>query len=330
MKCFNKAAKRFLMGFRPYSGGWPGTAAAPVLLALALTGFAAAQAAELYRYRDDQGRWVFTDRKPAHSNYERESLLVTQSRQRLQIVNRGTDQRPVLYAVNPLAGPVQFWLDIDQQDNLRFSQEPPFIWVVAGPADQLLLHMERADPSAGWAYHWRGNFVPGAPISDDALDLTDLGLPFQGGPFVVSQGFKGEHSHQHIQAHYALDIAMPEGTPIVAVRAGRVMSVENRFSRSGLNKAYAGEANKVRVLHADGSMAVYGHLKTGSVEVQPGQMVERAQRLAQSGNTGFSSGPHLHFVVQINRGKELVSVPFLFEGTDRPPERGARLRNLQH
>lgn len=299
----------------------------PICCTLVLFSFFAAQAAELYRYKDEQGRWVFTDRKPAHSNYQRESLLVTQSSQHLQIVNRGTEQRPVLYAVNPLAGPAQFWLEIDQQENLRFSQEPPFTWVVTGPADQLLLHMERADPAASWGYQWQGHFVPGAPVSAEGLDLLSLGLPFQGGPFVVSQGFMGEHSHQHIQAHYALDIAMPEGTPIVAVRGGRVMSIENRFSRSGLNETYAGEANKVRVLHSDGSMAVYGHLKTGSVSVHRGQVVERGQMLAQSGNTGFSSGPHLHFVVQINRGQELVSVPFLFEGTVQPPQRGERLFN---
>lgn len=299
----------------------------PVYWVFALLSFAGVQASELYRYKDEQGRWVFTDRKPSHSNYQRESLLVTQSSQRLQIVNRGTEQRPVLYAVNPLAGPVQFWLEIDQQENLRVSQEPPFTWVVTGPADQLLLHMERVDPAASWGYQWRGDFIPGAPVSGEELDLLSLGLPFQGGPFVVSQGFMGEHSHQHIQAHHAVDIAMPEGTPIVAARAGRVMSIENRFSRSGLNEAYAAEANKVRVLHSDGSMAVYGHLKTGSVSVHRGQTVERGQLLAQSGNTGFSSGPHLHFVVQINRGQELVSVPFLFEGTSQPPKRGERLVN---
>lgn len=299
----------------------------PVICLIVLLDFSAVQATDLYRYKDEQGRWVFTDRKPTHSNYQRESLVVTQSSQRVHIVNRGTEQRPVLYAVNPLAGPVQFWLEIDQQENLRFSQPPPFSWVVVGPADQLLLHMERADPAASWGYQWRGDFVPGNPVSGEALDLLSLGLPFQGGPFVVSQGFMGEHSHQHIQSHHALDIAMPEGTPIIAVRGGRVMSVENRFSRSGLSETFAGEANKVRVLHTDGSMAVYAHLKMGSVVVNPGQVVERGQLLAQSGNTGYSSGPHLHFVVQINRGQELVSVPFLFEGATRPPHRGERLYN---
>lgn len=302
-------------------------ACVPLLVGLGLLSICAAQATELYRYRDEQGRWVFTDRKPAHSEYQQESLLVTQSSQRVSIVNRGTEQRPVLYAVNPLAGPVQFWLDVKHHSNLRFSQAPPFDWIVHGPADQLLLQIERIDPTVGWSYEWQGNYLPGAVVKAREVNNSALGLPFLGGPFVVSQGFYGEQSHQDVEAQYALDIAMPEGTPIIAVHAGTVMSVENRFSRSGFDSRYANEANKVRVLHEDGSMAVYGHLKTGSVVVRLGQKVERGQRLAKSGNTGFSSGPHLHFVVQINQGQRLVSIPFVFEGEKQTLKRGDRLLN---
>ena len=61
-------------------------------------------------------------------------------------------------------------------------------------------------------------------------------------------------------------------------------------------------------------MAVYAHLQPGGVLVRTGQRVRRGQPIGLSGNTGFSSGPHLHFVVQVNRGMRLESIPFRMFG----------------
>ena len=71
-----------------------------------------------------------------------------------------------------------------------------------------------------------------------------------------------------------------------------------------------------RILHDDGTMAIYAHLHPDSVRVAPGQRVERGAWLANSGNTGFSTGPHLHFAIQRNSGMELISVPFEFAGVN--------------
>ena len=75
-----------------------------------------------------------------------------------------------------------------------------------------------------------------------------------------------------------------------------------------------GKANYVRVLHDDGSMALYAHLKRDGALAGVGQRVRRGDRIGISGNTGFSSAPHLHFVVQVNRGGRLESVPFRMFG----------------
>jgi len=78
-------------------------------------------------------------------------------------------------------------------------------------------------------------------------------------------------------------------------------------------------ANVVRIMHDDGSHAVYAHLNLNSVRVRPGDRVERGQYIADSGNTGYSSGPHLHFAVMVNRGMRMASVPVLFEGPNQAP-----------
>ena len=56
----------------------------------------------------------------------------------------------------------------------------------------------------------------------------------------------------------------------------------------------------MRNRHADGSMAVYAHLQLESVVVSVGQGVDTGQRIAASGNTGYSTGPHLHFEFRVN------------------------------
>lgn len=124
----------------------------------------------------------------------------------------------------------------------------------------------------------------------------------------MTQGPGGRYSHTGPKGRYAVDIAMPVGTPIVAARSGVVIKTENNQSGRGTNPA----GNFVRVLHDDGTMGVYLHLKQGSVQVREGQYVRTGDLLAQSGNTGNSTGPHLHFVVQKNVGLNTVSIPFDF------------------
>ena len=87
-----------------------------------------------------------------------------------------------------------------------------------------------------------------------------------------------------------------------------VVSVENHQSGRGNNPS----GNYVRILHDDGTMGVYLHLMRQSVTVQVGQRAELGSLIARSGNTGNSTGAHLHFVVQRNIGLALESIPFDF------------------
>lgn len=122
-------------------------------------------------------------------------------------------------------------------------------------------------------------------------------LPFASGSrVVVSQGYGGRATH-HGRSTFAVDFAVPVGTPVYAARSGRVVAAEWKHNRSGTDESYLKEANYVLIEHADHTFAQYAHLKPGGVVVKVGQSVERGTLIGYSGNTGFSSGPHLHFEV---------------------------------
>ena len=87
------------------------------------------------------------------------------------------------------------------------------------------------------------------------------------------------------EMHYGVDIAAPIGTPIYSPMAGRVL-------RAG---PATGFGLAVYVQHDDGSVTVYGHIN--DYFVRPGQRVSAGTVIAEVGNTGQSTGPHLHFEV---------------------------------
>ena len=146
------------------------------------------------------------------------------------------------------------------------------------------------------------------PDQPGTVDGPAYALPWRGGPFRISQGAGGDFSHNSPSGRYAVDIAMPVGTPIVAARAGTVVKIRN--GQGGRLPDPAG--NHVRVEHDDGTHSAYLHLSRGSVRVKPGQRVEVGTLLGKSGNTGRSTGPHLHFVVQKSYGGSMLSIPFRF------------------
>ncbi|SFN47945.1 murein DD-endopeptidase [Izhakiella capsodis] len=91
-----------------------------------------------------------------------------------------------------------------------------------------------------------------------------------------------------IAPHRGVDFAMPIGTPVLAVGDGEVVVAKNGGAAG----------NYVAVRHGRQYMTRYMHLK--KLLVKPGQKVKRGDRLALSGNTGRSTGPHLHYEIWIN------------------------------
>ena len=122
-------------------------------------------------------------------------------------------------------------------------------------------------------------------------------LPYgDGQSYSVIQSYGSALSHRGLE-YYTIDFGMPEGTPVLSAREGRVERVEDRFDRSCWSANCDRYANFVEIRHADGTLGRYYHLQQDSVLVRPGQWVDRGEPIAHSGDTGYSSAPHLHFGV---------------------------------
>ncbi|MGW2046748.1 M23 family metallopeptidase [Streptomyces sp. NPDC001858] len=106
--------------------------------------------------------------------------------------------------------------------------------------------------------------------------------------------------------HSGQDFAVPSGTKVMAAHGGTVV-------KAGGNGAGDGPAygNAIVIKHANGVYSQYAHLS--HINVKVGQVVKTGQKIALSGNTGNSSGPHLHFEIRTtaNYGSAIDPVKFL-------------------
>lgn len=142
----------------------------------------------------------------------------------------------------------------------------------------------------------------------------------------VTQGFNGKFSHKG-DSLYAVDFGLKIGTKIYASRGGIVINIKNDSSKSG-NKKYIKDANFITIKHNDGTYGKYVHLKKDSVIVKKGQYVKRGELLALSGNTGYTNGPHLHFIVFKGKSydsRQSIAIKFISKnGIIKEPIKGKR------
>jgi len=133
------------------------------------------------------------------------------------------------------------------------------------------------------------------PPGSRAIALRDTGLAFEWplrGPVSSAFGARGRDPHEGV------DIPAEEGTPIVAAEAGRVIHAGAKLG---------GYGNVVIVKHAGRYLTVYAHNRRNLVD--RGDFVERGEVIAQVGESGNASGPHLHFEIRRDR---LAEDPLLY------------------
>jgi murein DD-endopeptidase MepM/ murein hydrolase activator NlpD len=211
------------------------------------------------------------------------------------------------------------WLVLEPEDlrNLKPLQPTPFVTrLTPGKAQDLgVLAVQNKRQPHRYTTRWealRGN--PNA-VHDDRWHYR---MPFGGNrPIPISQGYNGRFSHKGLSA-YSLDFPMPWGTPILASRGGVITEVINDMVASGTRKGEFESDNRVIIEHRDGTFAVYAHLRHGG-PARVGQVVRSGELIGLSGDTGFSTGPHLHFQVhKLRRDGRRQTLPVkFFNGTSR-------------
>ncbi len=280
-----------------------------MLTVVAVMAATSALAQQVYRYKDETGRWVYTDRPPV-SRVPAETVAVSTgtSSPRMVVEPRNSADGIAFVAVNECGCPVEFGVKTTGAD----GREQGGRGVVEPRSEKVLLEMP-APPGAG-----RVRFDYGYVIGEPGATHAPPGpyrAPFAPArSFLVTQAPPDAVTHTDAGSRHAIDIAMPVGTAVHAAREGVVINVAHRFYRGGISRETRDEANFVQILHDDGTHAVYAHLQMDTVRVRPGQRVGRGEYIANSGNTGYSSGPHLHFVVLRNSGLRNESLAVSFAG----------------
>lgn len=289
----------------------------------ALIGLAAcsAGAQRLYKYQDANGVWVFTDRQPQSTQaYEQRELRRSFETPEVRLFQRTGEGVIGLVAQNTFFAPIQLAYRLSEMENVA-ADTPRTGFKVLPPRSQTeLLVVGKAVTGEGLRFQYDFQFLPGEPGAEHRPERP-YRLPIALSSSVrVSQAFPDVLTHRDPSSQYAVDLVMPIGTNVFAARAGVVIEVASDFFENGTDIRVDGpRANVVRVMHDDGTMSLYGHLNWNSIRVRPGQRVARGEYIADSGNTGFSTGPHLHFVVQRNSGGAIVSVPVEFAGPGGEP-----------
>lgn len=133
--------------------------------------------------------------------------------------------------------------------------------------------------------------------------LLDFALPLRGSTSRVTSLFGWRHMHGRNKVHEGIDFGVPIGTPVYAAEQGRVI-----YSGQGLG----GFGLIVVIDHGGKWTSIYAHLSRSLV--RRGYTVRKGQRIADSGNSGRSSGPHLHF--EIRQGADPLD-PLLFLPTQQ-------------
>ncbi len=244
------------------------------------------------------------------------------------LLNRGTDSQPVFDVRNDYVGPVEFELTADEFINMKSEPALPLRIVIPAKTTRHLCQLMQISKNETWSYTYSTRYVLGKPKVRHLTGKPYL-LPFDVlQQHVISQAYEGKRSHQTPATRYAIDIDMPEGTSVFAMRSGHIMEI-SRERLNGNKKTVP--ALQIRILHQDGTMGLYAHLKTDSIAVREGQRVQRGQLIATSG-TSYKENikPHLHFALQRNTGMKLESIPFQllgYSGAATTPKAGLMLRH---
>lgn len=257
--------------------------------------------------------YIFLSITLLHPAYAKSKHSCPDKKQICIISHKKSSQQYNLIAINNTPYITSFHLDIEV-DNMISTKTLPIKFILKGHSKdivtQLKIKNHRRNSGFNILYGWmhgdikakKNNFAYRLPYKHKTSHH-------------VGQGFNTENTHSGLNK-YAIDWNMPIGTPIYAARSGYVIELKENSNATGKTKEFINMANYIKILHKDGSFATYAHLKQNGVVATKNQHVSKGTLIGYSGNTGYSTGPHLHFHIakpyfDKNNMTELT-IPFKF------------------
>jgi len=272
-------------------------------------------AQSVHAYKDASGQWVSTDRGANADRAQGDAFTLPRSPEALRVTversDAGTATR--LIAANDCLCVITLRVAITRSAFAEIPTGTIYPATLEPGGRQLILEAPHGSDERP-ELQFNFSVALGSPEATHS-PLRPYRAPFAvGTSYRVSQSYPDHITHSTRDSSYAVDIALPDGTAVYAARAGTVINVRHDGFRGGTASVMSDQANLIEILHDDGTIAVYGHLHWDSIRVRIGQHVALGEYIADSGNTGFSSGPHLHFAVWRNAGGADVSLPIQFAG----------------
>jgi murein DD-endopeptidase MepM/ murein hydrolase activator NlpD len=178
---------------------------------------------------------------------------------------------------------------------------PPAATVLTGRAGQVRVDLDALIRRANILAHSFSEAGDSLALHADRLAATPSIMPTAGW---LSSAFSRMRFHpilHQARAHEGLDVSAPMGTPIEAPANGTVISADWE----------AGYGNTIVIDHGFGIVTKFAHASRLLVRV--GQKVHRGDRIALVGNTGLSTGPHLHYEVHVN-GRPVNPLRYILPG----------------
>lgn len=231
---------------------------------------------------------------------------------------RTEDGTTIVYAKNNFLCDESVYIEFTALKNMEADVKLPFEGVVpADTKDFKLLTLTIKKPSQGSQLGYISSYCHG-DIYGKHNDSYLYTIPYKEGErYPIGQAYGGKKSHFMKGETYAIDFTMPEGSSVCAAREGIVIFVKDDSDKGGKTAKYKSFGNYVTIYHRDGTMADYFHLKKNGSKVKVGDEVLAGQEIALSGNTGITTGAHLHFqTYKFNEDMEYESIPTTFKLED--------------